>query len=47
MKTVNLNIRIDEETRNKFRKIAHDNAQTPSALLRKWIIEYIEKNEKK
>ncbi|GEM01611.1 hypothetical protein [Halolactibacillus halophilus] len=46
MKTVNLNIRIEEETRNKFKRIADDNAQSPSALIRKWINDYIETNKK-
>lgn len=46
MKTVNLNIRIDENTRDEFRRIAEENAQTPSALIRLWIKNYIEENKK-
>lgn len=42
-KEKNLNIRIDEELREAFKKKAHDNAQTPSALINKWIKEYMEK----
>lgn len=45
MKTVNLNIRIEEELRDQFKKIAEDNAQTPSMLVRKWIEKYIEENK--
>lgn len=47
MKTVNLNIRISEEMRDEFKRIAEENAQTPSALIRKWIEEYIKENKKK
>jgi len=46
MKTVNLNIRISEEMREKFKKIANENAQNPSALMRKWIENYIKENKK-
>lgn len=46
MKTVNLNIRISEEMREEFKRIAENNAQTPSALIRKWIEEYIKENKK-
>lgn len=46
MKTVNLNIRIEEKMRDEFKKIAEENAQTPSALIRKWIEEYIKENKK-
>lgn len=46
MKTVNLNIRISEEMRDEFKRIAEENAQTPSALIRKWIEEYIKENKK-
>jgi len=45
MKTVNLNIRIEEELRDQFKKIAEDNTQTPSMLVRKWIEKYIEENK--
>lgn len=46
MKTVNLNIRISEKMREEFKKIAEDNAQNPSALMRKWIENYIKENKK-
>lgn len=46
MKTVNLNIRIDEKTREEFKKVAESNAQTPSALIRMWIEEYLKENKK-
>ena len=46
MKTVNLNIRIDEKTREEFKKVAESNAQTPSALIRLWIEEYSKENKK-
>lgn len=49
MKTVNLNIRIEKELRDEFKRIAEENAQTPSVLIRKWIEDYIKKhkNQKK
>lgn len=46
MKSVNLNIRISKEMRDEFKKIALQNAQTPSILIRKWIEEYIKENKK-
>lgn len=46
MKKVNLNIRISEELKNDFYRIAEENVQTPSALIRRWIEEYIKKNKK-
>lgn len=46
MKTVNLNIRIGKEMRDEFKKIARQNSQTPSLLMRKWIEEYIKENKK-
>ena len=42
----NLNIRIEEKMRDEFKKIAVENAQTPSMLIRKWIEEYIKENKK-
>ena len=45
MKTVNLNIRINEDMRDEIKRIAEGNAQTPSALVRKWIEKYIEENK--
>lgn len=46
MKTVNLNIRISEEMRDQFRKVADENAQNPSALIRMWIEDYLKENKK-
>lgn len=45
MKNVNLNVRITEELRDKFKEIAESNAQVPSLLIRQWIEEYVRKNE--
>lgn len=47
MADVKLSIRIDKELRDEFKRIAEENAQTPSALVRKWVNEYIEKNKRK
>ncbi|GGE47484.1 hypothetical protein GCM10011391_27870 [Pullulanibacillus camelliae] len=46
-KTKNIIVRIEEEIRDKFYKIADKNAQNPSLLIRKWIADYINKNEEK
>lgn len=46
MKNVNLNIRVSEEMRDEFKKIADENSQNPSSLIRKWIEKYIEENKK-
>lgn len=44
----NIQIRISKEMKNEFRRIAKENAQNPSQLIRNWIAKYInEKNEKK
>ena len=41
MKNKNLNIRIPESLRDEFYRIAENNAQNPSALIRGWIEDYI------
>ncbi len=41
MKDVNLNIRIDEELKKEFYRVAELHAQNPSALVRGWIEDYI------
>ncbi|MBU5266278.1 ribbon-helix-helix protein, CopG family [Virgibacillus proomii] len=46
MKKVNFNIRIEEELREQFKKTAEENVQNPSALVRRWISEYVEKHKK-
>ena len=46
MKSVNLNIRINKEVRDKFRETAKNKAQNPSALIRMWIEDYIKENKK-
>lgn len=46
MKTFNLNIRINKEMRDEFKKLAEERAQTPSTLVRKWIDNYIKENKK-
>ena len=43
MKNKNLNIRIPESLRDEFYRIASDNAQNPSELIRRWIDKYIER----
>jgi predicted DNA-binding protein len=45
MKKVNLNIRIEKELREEFKRVAESNVQSPSALIRKWIEKYIEENK--
>lgn len=45
MKSVNLNIRINEDTREKFKSIADAKSQNPSELVRVWIDDYIKKYE--
>jgi predicted DNA-binding protein len=42
----NLQIRIPADTYESFKQMAAKNAQTPSLLIRKWIEDYIEKNQK-
>lgn len=41
-----LQIRIDKDIRDSFKEVCSDNAVNPSALIRKWITEYIEKEKK-
>lgn len=45
MKSVNLNIRINEDTREKFKAIADAKSQNSSELVRTWIDDYIKKYE--
>lgn len=45
MKKVNFNIRIERELREEFKKTAESNVQSPSALVRKWMEDYIRENE--
>lgn len=47
MKKVNINIRLSEELRDEFKKIADKNAHNTSALIRKWIEQYIKENKTK
>ena len=47
MKDVNLNIRISENLKKEFYRIASDNAQNPSELIRRWIEKYIEEENRK
>lgn len=44
MKDVNLNIRIEQELRKEFYRVAELSAQNPSALVRRWIEDYIVKH---
>lgn len=44
VKDVNLNIRISEDLRKEFYRIAENNAQNPSALVRGWVEDYIVKH---
>ncbi len=46
MKAVNINVRITEELRDKFKEVAESNSQVPSLLIRKWIEEYVKENSK-
>lgn len=46
MKNVNMNFRVSKELREEFYKVAEDNTHNPSALLRKWIKDYIKENKK-
>lgn len=41
MKHLNIQIRISEEMKNQFYKKCEDNGNVPSAVLRKFISEYI------
>ena len=41
VKDVNLNIRINEDLKTEFYRVAENNAQNPSALVRRWIEDYI------
>jgi len=43
-KDVNLNIRIDEDLRKEFYRVAELHAQNPSALVRGWVEDYILKH---
>ena len=43
----NIQIRISKEMKDKFRRIAKENAQNPSQLIRNWIEKYIEEESKK
>ena len=43
-KQAHIHVRIDEEVKDKFYSIAKNNAQNPSALIRIWILKYIDKN---
>lgn len=45
MKSVNLNVRINEDTREKFKAIADAKSQNSSELVRTWIDDYIKKYE--
>ena len=42
-----IQIRIPKETKDKFRRIAKENAQNPSQLIRNWIEKYIIEEESK
>ena len=45
MKKVNFNIRIEKELREEFKRVAESNVQSPSALVRKWMEDYIRENK--
>jgi len=40
-----MQIRIPKEQYEEFKRIAKENAQVPSMLVRKWIEEYIKNNK--
>lgn len=46
MKNVNLNIRVSEDLREEFYRIADENMQVPSMLIRRWIEDYVKENKK-
>ena len=41
-----LNYRIDKEITNKFKEACENQAISPGKLIRKWMIEFIEKSKK-
>ena len=43
VKDVNLNIRINEDLKTEFYRVAENNAQNPSALVRGWVEDYVAK----
>jgi len=44
MKKVNFNMLIDEDLKKRFIKIAKQNDETASQLMRKYIKDYVSKN---
>jgi len=42
-----IQVRVDEDFKNEFYKVAKENAQVPTYLIRKWIEDYIENNKDK
>lgn len=42
----NMQIRMPKEMKDEFQRIAKENAQNPSQLVRNWITKYIEENKK-
>lgn len=47
MKTVTIPIRIDPETRNRFKGLAALNNESMQSLIEKFIVDYIENNDVK
>ena len=41
-----MQIRMPKEMKDEFQRIANENAQNPSQLVRNWIKDYIEENKK-
>jgi metal-responsive CopG/Arc/MetJ family transcriptional regulator len=47
MKTSYIHIRIQKELKDQFDELCKDNAINQSELIRKWIVEYIQKTSQK
>ena len=45
MKTSYIHIRIESDIKKQFDEVCKNNAVNQSALVRKWIIDYIKQNE--
>ena len=40
-----MQIRMPKEMKDEFKRVANENAQNPSQLIRNWIEKYIEENK--
>jgi len=46
-KDVAIQVKLTREMREEFQRVAADNMQNPSVLIRYWIKKYIEENKEK